>query len=141
MQSATSLMGHLLLGSSRNFEMTREKGWQLPLVSSASKLVRFRARFADAPSCGGISLLARLRRRLGLRVVGVRGWRQQRARLGRVEEVGRGSIIVLLFDPRQIGRRRRHGPNSRFPPEADIFFTFADPNSRFLAQSMWFQER
>ena len=39
MQSATSLMGHLLLGSSRNFEMTREKGWQLPLGSSASKLV------------------------------------------------------------------------------------------------------
>ena len=30
MQSATSIMGHLLLGSSRNFEMTREKGWQLP---------------------------------------------------------------------------------------------------------------
>ena len=40
MQSATSLMGHLLLGSSRNFEMTREKGWQLPLGSSGSKLVR-----------------------------------------------------------------------------------------------------
>ena len=29
--------------------------------------------------------------------------------------------IVLFFDPIQISKRRRHGPNSRFPPAAEIF--------------------